>query len=188
MSRKMLKVFGPYKVPVRKQKSGRGKMIDKEHERQFWEKIRDQELEKKQGCYIFALRAAKGATPWYVGKAGKSFQQECFTSDKLNKYNKSLFDGRQGTPVLFFVALEGRKKKISSQTIKEVETYLIRVAKEANRDLINKSKTKPPNWASNELCEEARANPRPPSPCSGRCWDSRCCECRSQAPESVDWR
>jgi hypothetical protein len=146
MSKTMLKVFGPYKVPIRKPKSGRGKRIDKEHEREFWDVIHDEELKRKQGCYIFALRAAKGATPWYVGKAGISFQQECFSPDKLNKYNRSLFDGKQGTPVLFFVALDGKKKKIAKQTIKEVEAYLIRVAKEANPDLINRSKTKPPNW------------------------------------------
>jgi len=159
MSRKMLKVFGPYKVPVRKQKSGHGKMIDKEHECKFWDKIRDEGLERKQGCYIFALRAGRGATPWYVGKAGKSFEQECFALDKLNKYNKALFEGKKGTPVLFFVALDGKKKKIAGKTIKEVETYLIQVAKDANRELINKSKTKPPNWGITRVVRGGQGRP-----------------------------
>jgi len=121
-------------------------MISGEHGRMFWAKLKDTLISKKQGCYVFALRAGRGATPWYVGKAGKSFQQECFGSHKLIKYNTALFAGRVGSPVLYFVALPGKKKKISAKILSDLETYLIRVAKDSNPKLLNKINTKPPKW------------------------------------------
>ncbi len=146
MNPRMLKVYGPYKVPFTRQSHGSGKMIEGKHMREFAEDLPDRFIMAKQGCYIFALRAGRGATPWYIGKSGKSFRQECFTPHKLNKYNRALFEGKRGTPVLYFVALPGQKKKISAKIITEVETYLIGIAKAANPKLLNVSKTKPPKW------------------------------------------
>ena len=41
--------------------------------------------------------------PWYVGKATKTFLQECFTDRNLRKYDKVLVE-RKGTPILFLLA------------------------------------------------------------------------------------
>jgi hypothetical protein len=147
MSLRMLHVFGPFRIPVQKHPRFRKvKLIEAKHGRAFWEKLKDRQIAKKQGCYVFALRAGKGATPWYVGKAGKSFKQECFGFHKLSLYNSALFSGKQGTPVLFFVALPGKKNRVAAKIINQIETYLIQIAKLANPDLLNKKKTKPLRW------------------------------------------
>ena len=147
MSFRMLSVYGPYRIPFERHSTSRKrKMILAEHGRMFWEKLKDKQILKKQGCYVFALQAGRGATPWYVGKSGKSFQQECFASHKLNRYNAALFAGKQGTPVLFFVALPGKKSKVAVRVINDIETYLIQTAKLANPKLLNKSKSKSPKW------------------------------------------
>lgn len=159
MGFRMLSVLGPFKVPFHKHSLGFGKRIEKEHQNQFWTKANEPFLMKKQGCYVFALQAGRGSTPWYVGKAGKSFQQECFTSDKLNKYNRALFAGRKGSPVLFFVTLSGKKKKIGTSTIRDVETYLIKVAMETNPNLLNKSKTRRPAWGIKGVCRGGMGKP-----------------------------
>ena len=159
MGFRMLSVKGPIKVQFNKQRSGHGKRIEKEHQNPFWQRASEPLLEKKQGCYVFALRAGRGSTPWYVGKASKSFQQECFTSDKLQKYNRALFGGKKGSPVLFFVTLPGKKMKISARTIKDVETYLIGVAKETNPNLLNKSKTKTPAWGIKAVYRGGQGKP-----------------------------
>lgn len=159
MGFRMLKVFGPFKVPSQRHKSGAGRMIGREHDIPFWNKANSPLLKRKQGCYIFALRAGRGATPWYVGKAGKSFQQECFTPDKLNKYNEALFKGKKGTPVLFFVALPDKKKKIAASIIKDIETHIIRLAKDANPHILNKSKTKSPRWGIERVIRGKQGKP-----------------------------
>jgi hypothetical protein len=53
------------------------------------------------GCNVFGIRAGKGMTPLYVGKATKSFAEETFAADKLNKYYYGLTQYRKGTPIFF---------------------------------------------------------------------------------------
>jgi hypothetical protein len=57
----------------------------------------------KRGCYVFGIRAGKGFTPAYAGKATKKFKNEVFGHHKLAKYQRYLADVAKGTPVLFFV-------------------------------------------------------------------------------------
>jgi hypothetical protein len=52
------------------------------------------------GCYVFAVRAGKGYSPYYVGQACKrSILMEALNPSNREKYNKVLGD-RKGTPVL----------------------------------------------------------------------------------------
>lgn len=70
----------------------------------FWN--RSDELERlgdERGCYVFAIRAGRGFTPIYVGKATKSFKQECLNSANKHKFADGLADYKKGTPVLYFV-------------------------------------------------------------------------------------
>lgn len=143
---KDLTTYGPIDIPCLKAKAGNGKHIERSHVDEFWSKKEASELEAKQGCYIFALRAARGFKPWYVGKATKSFKQECFQPHKLGHYNKVLFEGRKGTPVMFFVAPKERLKKVGSKVCDEIETYLIQAAYVANSEIRNKQKAKTPDW------------------------------------------
>ena len=94
-------VFGPLTIP-RTRRGG----IDDDKLKDFWQQVEEkfaQGLAKASGCYIFGTRAGKGAMPWYVGKATKTFLQECFTDRNLRKYDKVLVE-RKGTPILFFLA------------------------------------------------------------------------------------
>jgi len=64
--------------------------IEKEHIQSFLENGKIQkkiDLLNTRGGYIFAIRAGKGFTPWYVGQAKKSFKQEIFTPHKKDIYN-----------------------------------------------------------------------------------------------------
>ena len=94
-------VYGPFEIPRIADRSE----VDGAGLSGFWKEVetRDVGLAMASGCYVFGIRAAKGATPWYVGQAKVSFRQECFTRHKLNHYN-SVIAHRTGTPILFLVA------------------------------------------------------------------------------------
>lgn len=142
----VLEVCGPFDIPCNGQESGSCKKIDRLHAKEFWKQPDVKSISNKQGCYIFALRAGKGFTPWYVGRAGKTFEQECFTSHKTEHYNDVLWKGKKGAPVMFFVAPSGNKNKVSAGVLKEMEEYLIQSAVYKNPDLSNIQKKKTPDW------------------------------------------
>lgn len=141
-----LVTYEPIEIPFRRLQNGSVKQITAQNVAQFWGKPEARRIAEKQGCYVFALRAAKGYRVWYVGKATKSFEQECFAHHKLNHYNEVLFDGRKGTPVLFIVAPDGKKKKVPEDLCDEIETFLIQAAYVENPDIKNRQKTKIPTW------------------------------------------
>lgn len=137
-------VFGPYEISF--EKSGKAKRIPRDIGRIFW----SHELKaiaKKQGCYVFAIRAGRGFTPWYVGKTKRCFEDEIFTSHKLVKYNAPLFTCKRGTPVMFFICKTGTKKIMNQATLKDMERELIQVAYFKNSSLTNKKHAKNKRWA-----------------------------------------
>ena len=141
-----LVIVGPIRVPFQRQQSGSAKQISKADAKSFWDDEEAATVARKQGCYVFALQAAKGFTPWYIGKATKSMAQECFEFHKLQHYNEVLFKGYKGTPVMFFVVLDGTKKKVPKGTIDEMESFFIQTAVMKNPDLKNMQKTGLPSW------------------------------------------
>lgn len=136
----------PIDIPFRRQPKGSVKQITGKNVREFWLKPEAKRIADKQGCYVFALRAARGFRVWYVGKATKSFEQEAFAYHKLKHYNEVLFDGRKGTPVLFFIAPDGNKKKVPEDLCDEIETFLIQAAYIENPEIKNRQKAKIPAW------------------------------------------
>ena len=139
-----LKLFGPYEVKC--PSGGPVKFIDKNEKKAFLEVLDDESVSSKQGCYIFALRAGKGFSPWYIGKATKSMRQECMGTHQLQHYNAVLSKGKKGTPVMFFVAPEGTKKKVPRKICDEIESMLIQSAMYENDEIRNIQKTKEPAW------------------------------------------
>ena len=116
--------------------------------RLFWnEEVEENDpgLANASGCYIFGIRAGKGATPWYVGQAKNTFQDECFTDSKLLRYNKVLAGGEKGTPILLLLARKTPKgKSVKSLTKLEadsLENLLIYNCLRANQRLLNISGT-----------------------------------------------
>lgn len=141
-------VAGPFEIPF--DTEGRAKHISDGHVKAFWD-IHNQ-IGGRAGCYIFALRSSKGFSPWYVGKATKSFQQECFADHKLRKYNRLLFKGDKkgappkGTPVMFFIVLPTKPGRNDARSIAEIEKFLILQAYRANEHILNKQGKKKLKW------------------------------------------
>ena len=151
----MLENFGPFPIPFYRKK--KIKRINYEHIALFWDDTGCKEMAGKQGCYIFAIKSGKGFTPWYVGLATKNFKQECFMPHKTKKYNSLLFEGKKGTPVMFFVARPGKKKKIQAPIIKEMEKFLILSAVTKNTDILNVQNTKNfPKWGIRGLIRSGK--------------------------------
>ena len=57
------------------------------------------------GCYVFAIRAGKGYTPYYVGQSSKrGIADEALNSTNREKYSQALSEGK-GAPVLFVIPM-----------------------------------------------------------------------------------
>lgn len=100
------------------------------------------------GCYLFALRAGKGFTPYYVGQACKrSIFREALNPANLVKYNTL---DSAGTPVLFLIPMKTPQDKFRKPSqaagglaaLDFLERWLIAVAMDKNVDLLNNRETK----------------------------------------------
>ena len=114
------------------------------------------EIAKARGCYVFAVRAGRGITPIYVGKATKSFGQECFADHKLKHYNEGLLDYQKGSPVLFFVTEPISRGRTNAKAIDEIEKYLIVLAAAANENLRNNHKRSRERWGIRGLIRSGK--------------------------------
>ena len=140
--------FGPFKMPV--DEHGDFHIGDSEASKLFFRDL-DAEvpgLSKACGCYVFAMRSARGTTPWYVGKAEKTeFGTECFNaSNRVTYFNFTR--ERKGTPLLLLIARmtpKGRFAKPYTNGTPDVdflETLLIGAALTRNPGLLNVKKTR----------------------------------------------
>jgi hypothetical protein len=141
-----LTVHGPIKIPFGKQRKGSVKHIYTANVKDFWKLRAAKAISAKKGCYIFSLRASRGFTPWYVGKATKSFKREALGAYQLNHYNDVLFDGRKGNPVMFVIAPPANKKAVPVAICNTIETFLIQAAYAENPLIRNRQQTKIPEW------------------------------------------
>ena len=136
-------IHGPFKLLKY------GKTIDHRNEAKkiFWKEVDQNEaLSTGCGCYLFAMRAGRGVTPWYVGKAEKQkFYSEVFGSHKLTIYG-SVIANQKGTPLIFLIAKRSSSKnKLSKPTknkngdafINDLEILLMGAALKKNKKLSN---------------------------------------------------
>ena len=72
---KLCDIDGPLGVPFSANK--RIRLVDGAAGRALLESLK---IGAGRGCYVLGIRAGQGYTPIYVGKATKSFAQECFTA------------------------------------------------------------------------------------------------------------
>ena len=134
---------GPFPVPTEKLSAGKG--LTKTEITRFW--AANGAYSGKVGCYIFGMKAGKGITPLYVGKATKSYAQEVFSSHKLTKYLRALATYKKGTPVIFFVAYpDGKRGAANLKHISALEKFLIQQAAIANPLLFNINHASVPVW------------------------------------------
>ena len=112
----------------------------------------EQELEQTPGlseacgCYVFAIRAGKGYTPYYVGQACKrSLLRESMNPSNIGKYN-SACSASNGRPFVFFLPMRTpkgryRKKGTGTGALDFLERWLIATAISKNDTLINTKQT-----------------------------------------------
>ena len=145
-------VSGPFQIPV--SQLGSGKLITGAGN--FWNKARSH-LDGI-GCYVFAIQAGKGYTPWYVGKTKTTFNNECFTAHKLLKYNQAILSVKKGTPVLFFISHPKQKGPINHKQIREIEVFFTQVALLKNGSLLNIKNTKQQTWSIQGIVRGTQGN------------------------------
>jgi hypothetical protein len=103
--------------------------------------------QREHGCYVFCMTKGKGVVPWYVGKTSKrDFKGECFTADKLNKYNRVLLKKPKSRLVLYFIRRPTHRGKRNQKQIARLETWLIAQAKAVNPSLLNKQNIPRETW------------------------------------------
>ena len=102
------------------------------------------------GCYVFALRAGPGYTPYYVGQSCKnSILNEALNPPNVGKYNEILADSK-GTPIIFLLPLLTPGKKYRRKTKGDgrlqrwtfYKRWLIAEALRKNENLKNNKETK----------------------------------------------
>lgn len=153
-----LQVEGPFEIDY--EPNGSAKRVRSSDGVDFWTSEGVSHLRNKQGCYVFAIRAGKGFTPWYVGKASKGFERETFTSHKRDHYNAALFRGRRGTPVLFFVTPPDNKLKVPQKELTHMEKELIQYALAKNPQLCNVQHTRrQPQWSIRGVIRSGQGKP-----------------------------
>jgi hypothetical protein len=152
-----VEVSQPFDIACQKAPKG-ARCVTSQGVKSFWASGAVRYAEK-QGCYIFALRAGKGYTPWYVGKTKKqNFQKECFATYQLGKYNQALF-GRNGSPVMFFVAPGGNKNVLPKEVISEMERFLIQQGHYENPKILNKANARHPEWGIKGVLRSGQGQP-----------------------------
>jgi hypothetical protein len=138
-------VEGPYTL----QRFGQLHEIITNQSKQTLKKTLDDEgrgLSIARGCYVFAIKAASGYTPYYVGQANKqSILAEALSPPKLTIYNE-VCSNTNGTPVLFFLPMITPNGKYCKTTVRRrsitfLERWLIAQALGKNPNLYNTSET-----------------------------------------------
>jgi len=139
----MFEVLGPFEIIPSRNKVAR--RIEKDCSG-FWQAHPKANAARNRiGCYVFAIRAAKGYRPVYVGKTWNGFAKEIFGSHQRDYYNAELASIAKGTPVFFFVTHPAGRGKPNKRMIRDIEEFLIQVAVAKNpnvRNVIGRSEKK----------------------------------------------
>ena len=138
--------FGPFRM------KRNGSLVDTNEFAKLWKTIEQQSpgLSRAVGCYVFAIRAGKGAKPWYVGKTEKrNLKDETCFAHKLKVYSKAL-NRRKGTPLLYLIAKQTRvgrcakPRKGGIGDVRALENLLIGSCLLRNSKLLNVKQVKHP--------------------------------------------
>jgi len=157
------KVVGPVEV---RREGGKGGIITRQEGTDFWARAPEAKtVAGQQGCYVFATRAGRGYTPWYVGKTTNSMRGECFQPDKTQKYNEALQKAGHGRPMLFFVVrCSGARGRVPSAAIGDMEKQLIHDGLQKNDRLLNThNRNNLPCWAIKGVVRSGKGAPSRPA-------------------------
>ena len=138
-------IHGPFDLPKAKG------LVDKtaKSKKAFWSTVakRKRGLPDACGCYVYVVKAKRGALPWYVGITTKrTFRGEALGDHKLTHYNSAIAQKVGVTPQLFFIARmtpQGRFAKPSThKDVEFLEKFMFGVALNRNSSLSNSKNTK----------------------------------------------
>jgi hypothetical protein len=140
-------IHGPFELP---RDSG---LIDTtaSSRRLFWEKVDESVpgLPDACGCYIFVIKAKRGALPWYVGLTEKnSFRFEAIGLHQVDHYNHALARKIGVKPQLFFLAKQTPTERFAKPSanyqpdVEFLETFMFGIALNRNADLRNAKNTR----------------------------------------------
>ena len=140
-------VYGPYELP---RQNG---LIDTtaKSKKSFWADVdaKVAGLSEACGCYIYVVRAKRGALPWYVGLTTKrSFKLEAIGLHQVNHYNQAIAQKVGVKPQLYFLAKETPKRRFakpsknSHSDIEFLEMFMFGIALNRNGGLRNSKNTK----------------------------------------------
>lgn len=128
-------VIGPLEVPTT---GGSGhRSFDIEGVQEFWRGPASA-YSKERGCYVFALRRGRGYCLLYVGRTSRqTFEKECFTPHKYQTLHRAM-RGEPGTLVLFLLKYERTRGRLNSDSVQDLEKFLIGAALRRSPNLANK--------------------------------------------------
>jgi hypothetical protein len=140
-------VHGPFDLPKMKG------LVDNsaKSKRAFWDAVAKVSpgVPDACGCYVYAVKAKRGTSPWYVGITTKrTFRDESLGAHQLGHYNPAIAQKVGVTPQLFFLAKntpEGRFAKPSLNRHRDVEfleKFMFGIALNRNSSLSNSKNTK----------------------------------------------
>lgn len=155
-------IAGPFEL----QRYGKKKLISTESIADLRQRLKKKPgLAKACGCYVFAIRAGKGYTPYYVGQAcKKSLLGESLNPSNIGKYNTACSES-DGVPVVFFLPMQTpngryRKRGTGSGYLDFLERWLMAAAINKNPDLINTRET----WFLRRMTVVGLFNPKKGKP------------------------
>lgn len=140
-------VYGPFTLECKQglvDSSGAAK-------KRFWAAVEESVpgLPDACGCYVFVVKAKRGALPWYVGLTTKRvFRAEATGSHQINHYNPPIAQKVGVKPQLFLLAKQtptGRFAKPSSNSHADVEfleKFMFSLGLNRNANLRNSKNTK----------------------------------------------
>lgn len=144
----LFKVVGPFELKRFRAK----KLFTSETRTALKEAIKaaDPSLLSAHGCYVVAVKAARGWTPLYAGQACRTtIWSEATNPHNFEKYSDHMGDRDRGRPFLFLLpwitnTYRNRKRptKDSMPELDYLEDWLIEKALRRNPDLINSHRTK----------------------------------------------
>lgn len=140
-------VYGPFNLPRH------NRLIDTsaKAKRLFWADVEAKisGLSEACGCYIYVVRAKRGALPWYVGRTTKrSFKFEAIGAYQANHFNQAIVQKVGVKPQLYFLAKETPKgrfakpSKNSHTDVEFLETFMFGIALNRNVNLRNSKNMK----------------------------------------------
>jgi hypothetical protein len=131
--------------------------MDPEDVEEFWR--RQKHLAERRGCYVFAIRASAGFTPYYVGKTKRDFRREALGDRNLAHFITPTLGSRPGTGVMFFLAEPRKRGQANRWCIGQLERELIEFAAAVNPELRNKTGRTEPRWGIRGILRSGPGKP-----------------------------